>query len=75
MNFCLLTSLDFGPKVTTKQRFYGGRAEILSAFTHAQGQLAEWWAWFNRGHNRRAFLDEYEIPANYGGDGWSRGSC
>jgi hypothetical protein len=39
------------------------RAEIHSAFTHAQGQLAEWRAWFNRGHNRTAFLDEYEIPS------------
>ena len=45
-----------------KQWFYGDRAEIHSAFTHAQGQLAEWRAWFNRGHNRTAFVDEYEIP-------------
>lgn len=45
-----------------KQWFYGDRAEIHSAFTHAQGQLAEWRAWFNRGHNRTTFLDDYEIP-------------
>jgi len=45
-----------------KPWFYGERAEIHSAFTHAQGQLAEWRAWFNRGHNRTAFLDAYEIP-------------
>jgi hypothetical protein len=30
--------------------------------THAQGQLAEWRAWFNRGNNRSLFLDAYEIP-------------
>ena len=46
-----------------KQWFYGNRAEIHSAFTHAQGQLAEWRAWFNRGHNQSTFLDEYEIPS------------
>ncbi|MGV9387394.1 Shedu anti-phage system protein SduA domain-containing protein [Nonomuraea sp. NPDC003707] len=45
-----------------KKWFYGERAEIHSDFTHAQGQLAEWRAWFNRGHNRSAFLDYYEIP-------------
>ena len=45
-----------------KPWFYGDRAEIHSAFTHAQGQLAEWRAWFNRGHNRTTFLDAYEIP-------------
>ena len=45
-----------------KQWFYGKRAEIHSDLTHAQGQLAEWRAWFNRGHNRTLFLDAYEIP-------------
>ena len=45
-----------------KKWFYGERAEIHSDFTHAQGQLAEWRAWFNRGHNRSAFLEYYEIP-------------
>ena len=45
-----------------KQWFYGDHAEIHSDFTHAQGQLAEWRAWFNQGHNRTAFLDDYEIP-------------
>ncbi|MBB2742899.1 UNVERIFIED_ORG: hypothetical protein FHR35_002721 [Microbispora rosea subsp. rosea] len=45
-----------------KKWFYGDRAEIHSDLTHAQGQLAEWRAWFNRGHNRSAFLDYYEIP-------------
>jgi hypothetical protein len=45
-----------------KQWFYGNRAEIHSDLTHAQGQLAEWRAWFNRGHNRTLFLDQYEIP-------------
>jgi Domain of unknown function (DUF4263) len=45
-----------------KQWFYGNRAEIHSAFTHAQGQLAEWRAWFKRGHNRTTFLDAYEVP-------------
>jgi hypothetical protein len=24
--------------------------------------LAEWKAWFNRGRNRTAFLDDYDIP-------------
>jgi Shedu protein SduA, C-terminal len=46
-----------------KQWFYGDRAEIHSDLTHAHGQLAEWRAWFNRGHNRSAFLDYYEIPS------------
>lgn len=45
-----------------KRWFYGDRAEIHSDFTHAQGQLAEWRAWFNRGNNRAAFMDYYEIP-------------
>jgi hypothetical protein len=45
-----------------KPWFHGERAEIHSAFTHAQGQLAEWRHWFNTGHNRTAFLDHYEIP-------------
>lgn len=45
-----------------KKWFYGDRAEIHSEFTHAQGQLAEWRAWFNRGHNRSAFLEYYEMP-------------
>jgi hypothetical protein len=47
-----------------KPWFYGDRAEIHSSFTHAQGQLAEWRAWFNRGHNRTAFFDYYEIPSD-----------
>jgi hypothetical protein len=46
-----------------KPWFYGERAEIHSDFTHAQGQLAEWRAWFNRGHNRSAFFDYYEVPS------------
>jgi hypothetical protein len=46
-----------------KRWFYGERAEIHSDLTHAQGQLAEWRAWFNRGHNRTAFFDYYEIPS------------
>ena len=45
-----------------KKWFYGDRAEIHSDLTHAQGQLAEWRAWFNRGQNRTAFLDDYDIP-------------
>jgi Domain of unknown function (DUF4263) len=45
-----------------KKWFYGDRAEIHSDLTHAQGQLAEWRAWFNRGRNRTAFLDDYDIP-------------
>jgi hypothetical protein len=45
-----------------KRWFYGKRAEIHSDFTHAQGQLAEWRAWFNRGNNRMLFLDAYEVP-------------
>ncbi|HEX5115955.1 MAG TPA: Shedu anti-phage system protein SduA domain-containing protein [Pseudonocardiaceae bacterium] len=45
-----------------KRWFYGERAEIHSDLTHAQGQLAEWRAWFKRGHNRTAFLDHYEVP-------------
>ena len=46
-----------------KPWFYGDRAEVHSNFTHAQGQLAEWRAWFNRGHNRTAFFDYYEVPS------------
>jgi hypothetical protein len=45
-----------------KAWFYGDRAEIHSDLTHAHGQLAEWRAWFGRGHNRTAFLEYYEIP-------------
>jgi Domain of unknown function (DUF4263) len=45
-----------------KKWFYGDRAEIHSDLTHAQGQLAEWRAWFRRGQNRTAFLDDYDIP-------------
>jgi len=45
-----------------KSWFYGDRAEIHSDLTHAHGQLAEWRAWFNRGHNRIAFLEQYELP-------------
>jgi hypothetical protein len=47
-----------------KQWFYGDRAEIHSDLTHAQGQLAEWRAWFSRGSNQTTFLDAYEIPLN-----------
>ncbi len=46
-----------------KKWFYGDRAEIHSDLSHAQGQLAEWRAWFNRGNNRSSFLDYYEIPS------------
>jgi hypothetical protein len=45
-----------------KAWFYGDRAEIHSDLTHAHGQLAEWRAWFSRGHNQTTFLDYYEIP-------------
>ncbi|MBS2549620.1 DUF4263 domain-containing protein [Catenulispora sp. NL8] len=45
-----------------KPWFYGDRAEIHSSFIHAQGQLAEWRAWFNEGTNPLAFLDHYEVP-------------
>jgi hypothetical protein len=45
-----------------KAWFYGDRAEIHSDLTHAQGQLAEWRAWFNRGQNRTAFLEYYDLP-------------
>jgi len=45
-----------------KQWFYGDRAEIHSEFTHAQGQLAEWRAWFDEGHNRTMFLDMFQVP-------------
>ena len=45
-----------------KKWFYGDHAEIHSDLTHAQGQLAEWRAWFDRGQNRTAFLDDYDIP-------------
>ncbi len=47
-----------------KEWFYGSRAEIHSNFTHAQGQLAEWRAWFDRGHNRSAFIDYYGVPTD-----------
>jgi len=46
-----------------KQWFYGDRAKVHSDLAHAQGQLAEWRAWFNRGHNRTLFLDAYQIPS------------
>jgi hypothetical protein len=46
-----------------KAWFYGDRAEIHSDFTHAHGQLMEWRAWFDRGHNRTAFLEYYDIPS------------
>lgn len=49
-----------------KRWFHGDRAEIHSDLTHAQGQLAEWRAWFKRGTNRAAFLDYYEIAAEIG---------
>jgi hypothetical protein len=45
-----------------KAWFYGDRAEIHSDLTHALGQLAEWRAWFDRGHNHTAFLEYYDIP-------------
>ena len=45
-----------------KAWFYGDRAEIHSDLTHAHGQLAEWRAWFGRGHNRTAFLEYYDVP-------------
>ncbi|MFC0531377.1 Shedu anti-phage system protein SduA domain-containing protein [Phytohabitans kaempferiae] len=44
-----------------KQWFYGDRAEIHSDLTHAQGQLAEWRAWFSRGYNRELFIDQYGL--------------
>ena len=44
-----------------KKWFYGDHAEIHSDLTHAQGQLAEWRAWFDRGQTH-AFLDDYDIP-------------
>ncbi|MFD8301486.1 Shedu anti-phage system protein SduA domain-containing protein [Streptomyces sp. NPDC059690] len=49
-----------------KKWFYGEKAEIHSDLSHAQGQLAEWRAWFNRGHNRSAFFDYYELPSYMG---------
>lgn len=49
-----------------KRWFYGEQAEIHSDLTHAQGQLAEWRAWFKRGANRAAFLDYYEIAREIG---------
>lgn len=49
-------------KTPHKAWFYGDRAEIHSDLTHALGQLAEWRAWFSRGHNQTAFLDYYDIP-------------
>jgi hypothetical protein len=44
-----------------KQWFYGDHAEIHSDFTHAQGQLAEWRAWFSRGYNHELFIDQYGL--------------
>lgn len=40
-----------------KKWFYGKRD-----LTHAQGQLAEWRAWFRRGSNLSNFVDLYELP-------------
>ena len=45
-----------------KKWFHQDRPEIHSDLTHAQGQLADWRAWFNHGQNRNAFLDAYDIP-------------
>lgn len=45
-----------------KAWFDGDWAEIHSDLTHAFGQLAEWRAWFGRGHNQTAFLEYYDIP-------------
>jgi hypothetical protein len=45
-----------------KKWFRGKRADIHSDFTHAQAQLAEWRAWCNKGYNRTAFLEYYEVP-------------
>lgn len=44
-----------------KRWFYGRRAEVHSDLSHAQGQLAEWRAWFNHGYNREAFVDYYDL--------------
>ncbi len=45
-----------------KKWFHRDGAEIHSELTHAQGQLADWRAWFRRGKNSAAFLDDYGIP-------------
>ncbi|WP_203862719.1 Shedu anti-phage system protein SduA domain-containing protein [Plantactinospora mayteni] len=44
-----------------KQWLYGDRAEIHSDLAHAQGQLAEWRAWFDAGYNRDLFIDQYGL--------------
>jgi Domain of unknown function (DUF4263) len=44
-----------------KQWFYSDRAEIHSDLAHAQGQLAEWRAWFEEGFNRDMFITEYGL--------------
>ena len=44
-----------------KRWFYGDRAEIHSDLAHAQGQLAEWRAWFDAGYNRDLFIDQYGL--------------
>lgn len=36
--------------------------EVHSDLSHAQGQLAEWRAWFDDPMNQIAFLDYYDIP-------------
>jgi hypothetical protein len=45
-----------------KQWFYKRSADIHGDLTHAQGQLAEWRAWFRQGHNLTTFMDMYQVP-------------
>lgn len=42
--------------------FHQDGTEIHGNLSHAQGQLAEWRAWFNQPRNQIAFADHYELP-------------
>ena len=43
--------------------WYEKGTEVHGEFTHAQGQLAEWRAWFSKPRNQIAFVDFYELPS------------
>lgn len=42
--------------------WYSEGTEVHGDLSHAQGQLAEWRAWFNKPLNQVAFSDYYELP-------------
>jgi hypothetical protein len=42
--------------------FHEKGTEVHSNLSHAQGQLAEWRAWFSKPRNQIAFAEYYELP-------------